>query len=156
ALMSLNLVGPDGLQKPMTVVAVDGNFLHTPGVVSATSGFPVLDIHVASRFDVVIDFSQFAVGQSAYLAEVTTTPQFVSSPTPPDPAPGLPIGKVLMRFDIIGNAIIPDTPPIPDTLVELPPIPPAGTYFEWGFRNIAGNNPPGNFRVTHSAIPEND
>jgi FtsP/CotA-like multicopper oxidase with cupredoxin domain len=155
AVMSLNLVGPDGLQKPMTVVAVDGNFLHTPANVSATSGFPQLDIHVASRFDVVIDFSQFAVGQSAYLREIGN-PQFVSNPPPPDPAPGLPIGNVLMRFDIIGNATIPDTPPIPDTLVDLPPIPPAGTYFEWGFRNIAGNNPPGNFRITHSDIPEND
>ena len=156
ALMSVALVDGNGAQKPMTVVAADGNFLHTPGVVSATSGFPQLDIHVASRFDVIIDFSQFAVGQVAYLKEITTTPQFVSSPAPPPLSDGTPIGALLMRFDIIGDATIPDTPAIPSTLVELPPIPPAGTYFEWGFRNIAGNNPPGNFRVTHSAIPEND
>ena len=51
-----------------------------------------------------------------------------------------------MRFDIIGNAIIPDTPPIPNTLVELPPIPPADTYFEWGFRHAG--NPPGTSHLT--------
>jgi FtsP/CotA-like multicopper oxidase with cupredoxin domain len=105
---------------------------------------------------VIIDFSQFTVGQSAYLAEVGN-PQFVSTPPPPDPAPGLPIGNVLMRFDIIGNAIIPDTPPIPDTLVELPSIP-AGSDppFEWGFRFIPGQADGNNFRISHSAIPENN
>jgi FtsP/CotA-like multicopper oxidase with cupredoxin domain len=157
AVMSLNLVGPDGLQKPMTVVAVDGNLMHEPADVSATSGFPQLDIHVASRFDVIIDFSQFSVGQSAYLREVTATPQFVSTPPPPDPAPGLPIGNVLMRFDIIGNATIPDTPPIPDTLVELPDMPPGdAAYFEWGFRFIPGQADGNNFRVSHSSVPENN
>jgi FtsP/CotA-like multicopper oxidase with cupredoxin domain len=153
--VAVNLVGPDGAQKPMTVVAVDGNFLHTPADVSSTSTPNNLEIHVSSRFDVIIDFSQFQVGQSAYLREVTTTPQFVSNPPPPDPAPGLPIGNVLMRFDIIGNTIIPDTPPIPSTLIELPPIPAASSPpFEWGFRFIPGR--PNAFRISHSAIPENN
>jgi FtsP/CotA-like multicopper oxidase with cupredoxin domain len=151
----VRLVGPDGAQKPMTVIAVDANFLHHPADVSATSDPTQLDIHVASRFDVVIDFSQFSVGQSAYLAEVGN-PQFVSNTPIPDPAPGLPIGNVLMRFDIVGNAIIPDTPPIPDTLVELPPIPAEGSYFEWGFRFIPGQADGNNFRISHSAIPENN
>jgi FtsP/CotA-like multicopper oxidase with cupredoxin domain len=155
ALMSVKLVDSTGAQKPMTVVAVDGNFLHTPADVSATSTPSQLDIHVASRFDVIVDFSQFQVGEVAYLREVGT-PQFVSNPPPPPLADGTPIGNLLVRFDIVGNAIIPDTPPIPSTLVELPPIPAEGTYWEWGFRNIAGNNPPGNFRITHSAIAEND
>ncbi len=157
--VAVSLVGPDGSQKRMTVVAADANFLHQPADVSATSGFPSLDINVASRFDVIIDFSQFQVGQSAYLREDTTTPQFVSTPTPPDPAPGLPIGNVLMRFDIIGNAIIPDTPPIPNTLVELPPIPPAAPGvdpFEWGFRFIPGQADGNNFRVSHSDVTDND
>jgi FtsP/CotA-like multicopper oxidase with cupredoxin domain len=155
AAVSVRLVGPDGAQKPMTVIAVDANFLHHPADVSATSDPTQLDIHVASRFDVVIDFSQFSVGQSAYLAEVGN-PQFVSNTPIPDPAPGLPIGNVLMRFDIVGNAIIPDTPPIPDTLVELPPIPAEGSYFEWGFRFIPGQADGNNFRISHSAIPENN
>ncbi len=152
---TLSLHGPDGAQKPMTVVSSDGNLLHEPADCSATSGFPLLEVHVASRMDVVIDFSQFSVGQSVYLKENTQTPQFVSTPTPPDPAPGVPIGTVVMRFDVVGNAIIPDTPPIPDTLVELPPIPAASNPpFEWGFRFIPGR--PNAFRVSHSAIPENN
>ncbi|MEK6300946.1 MAG: multicopper oxidase family protein [Acidobacteriota bacterium] len=156
----LTLHGPDGLQKPLTVVAADGNLLATPATVSATSTpFTRLEVHVSSRMDVVIDFSQFSVGQSVYLKENTQTPQFVSTPTPPDPAPGLPIGTVLMRFDVIGNAIIPDTPPIPSTLTELPPIPPAASGvdpFEWGFRFIPGQADGNSFRVSHSSTAENN
>lgn len=152
---TLSLHGPDGAQKPMTVVSADGNLLHEPADCSATSGFPLLEVHVASRMDVVIDFSQFSIGDSVYLKENTQNPQFVSTPTPPDPAPGVPIGTVVMRFDVVGNAIIPDTPPIPDTLAELPPIPAASDPpFEWGFRFIPGR--PNAFRVSHSAIPENN
>ena len=152
---TLSLHGPDGLQKPMTVVAADGNLLRTPADVSATSTPNLLEVHVSSRIDVIIDFSQFSIGQSVYLKENTQTPQFVSSPTPPDPAPGLPIGTVMMRFDVVGNAIIPDTPPIPSTLTELPPVPAASTPpFEWGFRFIGGR--PNAFRVSHSAVPENN
>jgi FtsP/CotA-like multicopper oxidase with cupredoxin domain len=157
--VAVSLVGPDGNQKPMTVVAVDGNLMHEPADVSATSGFPSLEIHVASRFDVIIDFSQFQVGQSVYLREDTTTPQFVSNPPPPDPAPGLPIGNVLMRFDVVGNTIIPDTPPIPDTLVELPPIPPPAPgvdAFEWGFRFIPGQADGNNFRISHSTTTDDN
>jgi FtsP/CotA-like multicopper oxidase with cupredoxin domain len=154
---TLSLHGPDGAQKTMTVVAADGNLLRTPADVSATSGFPLLEVHVASRMDVVIDFSQFSVGQSVYLKENTQTPQFVSSPTPPDPAPGVPIGTVVMRFDIIGNTILPDTPPIPATLTDLPPIPAASSPpFEWGFRFIPGQADGNNFRVSHSSIPEDN
>lgn len=155
---ALSLIGPDGAQKTMTVVASDGNLMHQPGDVSSTSGFPILDVNVASRMDVIIDFSQFTVGQSVYLKENTATPQFVSTPTPPDPAPGLPIGAVVMKFDVVGNAIIPDTPPIPNTLTELPPIPAAqpGGPFEWGFRFIPGQADGNNFRVSHSSIPDDN
>jgi len=152
---TLSLHGPDGAQKPMTVVASDGNLLRQPADVSATSTPNLLEVHVSSRMDVIIDFSQFTVGQSVYLKENTQTPQFVSSPTPPDPAPGVPIGTVVMRFDVVGNTIIPDTPPIPATLTELPPIPAASTPpFEWGFRFVAGR--PNAFRVSHSSIPEDN
>lgn len=154
---TLSLHGPDGAQKPMTVVASDGNLLAQPADCSATSGFPLLEVHVASRMDVVIDFSQFSVGQSVYLKENTQTPQFVATPTPPDAAPGVPIGTVVMRFDVVGNAIIPDTPPIPSTLTTLPPIPAASTPpFEWGFRFIPGQADGNNFRVSHSAVPESN
>lgn len=156
---NFSLHGPTGAQKPMTVVAVDGNLLRTPADVSATSGFPTVEVHVASRIDVVIDFSQFNTGDSVYLVENTQTPQFVSTPTPPDPAPGIPIGKVVMRFDVVGNTIIPDTPPIPSTLTDLPPIPPAAPGvdpFEWGFRFIPGQPDGNNFRVSHSTTTDDN
>jgi FtsP/CotA-like multicopper oxidase with cupredoxin domain len=155
---NFSLHGPDGAQKPMTVISADGNLLHTPADVSGVlGGNPTIEVHVASRMDVIIDFSQFSVGQSVYLKENTQTPQFVSTPTPPDPAPGVPIGTVVMRFDVIGNATIPDTPPIPSTLIDLPPIPAASTPpFEWGFRFIPGQADGNNFRVSHSSIPEDN
>ncbi|MFY9607904.1 MAG: multicopper oxidase domain-containing protein [Blastocatellia bacterium] len=156
---TLSLHGPDGAQKPMTVVASDGNLLREPADSSATSGFPLLEVHVASRMDVVIDFSQFSVGQSVYLKENVQTPQFVSNPTPPPVATGVPIGTVVMRFDVVGNAIIPDTPPIPSTLTELPPIPaaaPGVDPFEWGFRFIPGQPDGNNFRISHSNIAEDN
>src|SRR4029078_2520461 len=85
---SLKLIGPDGQQKPMTVGAVDANFLHNPVDVSATSTPSSLDVFVSMRFDVVIDFSQFPVGSSVYLRE--NAPQNVTGggPALPDPAPG--------------------------------------------------------------------
>jgi FtsP/CotA-like multicopper oxidase with cupredoxin domain len=158
----LSFHGPDGLQRTMTVISADGNLLHEPADCSATSGFPRLEVHVASRMDVIIDFSQFSVGQSAYMVENTQNPplgQFVATPTPPDPAPGIPIGRVLMRFDVIGNTIIPDTPAIPDTLIELPPVPaaaPGVDPFEWGFRFIPGQPDGNSFRVSHSTTTDDN
>jgi FtsP/CotA-like multicopper oxidase with cupredoxin domain len=127
----LRLVKPDGTQASWTVVAADANFLHTPWQISSGD----LRIFVASRYDVIVDFSQFPVGSSVYLREGQA--QNVGVPTP-DPAPGLPIANVLMRFDVVGDAIIPDTPPIPDTLVELPPIPTPDAFFEWTFKLVGG------------------
>jgi FtsP/CotA-like multicopper oxidase with cupredoxin domain len=124
----LRLVDSNGTQRPWTVVAVDANFLRTPWQISSGN----LTIFVASRYDVIVDFSQFPVGSSVYLRE--NAQQFVSTPQPPDPAPGLSINNVLMRFDVVGDAIIPDTPPIPDTLVDLPTMPPPAAFFEWRFQ----------------------
>jgi FtsP/CotA-like multicopper oxidase with cupredoxin domain len=124
----LRLVDSNGTQRPWTVVAVDANFLRTPWQISSGN----LTIFVASRYDVIVDFSQFPVGSSVYLRE--NAQQFVSAPQPPDPAPGLSINNVLMRFDVVGDAIIPDTPPIPDTLVDLPTMPPPAAFFEWRFQ----------------------
>jgi FtsP/CotA-like multicopper oxidase with cupredoxin domain len=82
------------------------------------------------RYDVIIDFSKLPVGRSCYIRE--DEPQNVGVATP-DPAPGLPIENILMRFDVVGEATIPDTPPIPNTLVELPPLPTPTDCFQWRF-----------------------
>jgi FtsP/CotA-like multicopper oxidase with cupredoxin domain len=123
---TLRLVAPSGNQAPWTVVAADANFLRDPWEISSGD----LSVFVASRYDVIIDFSQFQTGQSVYLRENTVQNVGV---TTPDPAPGLPIGNVLMRFDVVGNATIPDTPPIPATLVNLPPIPTPSSCQQWRF-----------------------
>jgi FtsP/CotA-like multicopper oxidase with cupredoxin domain len=123
---NLMLVDSDGVQKTWTVVAVDANFLRTPWQPTGN-----LLIPVASRYDVIIDFAQFPVGTSVYLRE--NAPQFVSVGATPI-SNNLPVENVLMRFDVIGNTIIPDTPPIPSTLVELPPIPEPDAFFEWRFQ----------------------
>jgi FtsP/CotA-like multicopper oxidase with cupredoxin domain len=126
---TLRVVGPNGSQAPMTVVAVDANFLRNPWVISNTD----LTIFVASRYDVIIDFAQFPIGSKVYLRE--NAPQNVGFPAPSDsPMPaGLAIENVLMRFDVIGNATIPDTPPIPNTLVNLPALPTPTVCHQWRF-----------------------
>ena len=111
----LSLIKPDGTQGTMNVVAVDANFLEHP---FALNNAP-LNIQVAMRFDVVIDFSEFPAGSSVYLKEAAVQNVGVATP---DPAPGLPIGNVLMRFDVVNREVWfpPDTPPIPQTLCQMP------------------------------------
>ncbi|MGH8237330.1 MAG: multicopper oxidase family protein [Steroidobacteraceae bacterium] len=62
---NLSVIRPDGTQAPMTIVAVDANFLQSP----ATLTNRTLDVFVAMRFDVIIDLSAFPAGTSAYLKE---------------------------------------------------------------------------------------
>jgi FtsP/CotA-like multicopper oxidase with cupredoxin domain len=117
----------------MTVVAVDANFLEHPFVLNTGP----LTVFVASRYDVIIDFSAFPAGTKLYLKEAAA--QNVGVPTP-DPAPGLPIGNVLMRFDVVNREFwFPaDTPPVPGTLCEMPdPLVPDAS-FQWDFTLVSG------------------
>jgi FtsP/CotA-like multicopper oxidase with cupredoxin domain len=124
---NLSLIKPNGTQGPITVVAVDANFLEHPFDLSTRT----LDLFVAMRFDVIIDFSAFEIGDKVYLKENAAQNVGVAAP---DPLPsGLAIENVLMRFDVIGNTIIPDTPPIPADLIDMPdPLVPDAS-FEWRF-----------------------
>ncbi|HYP26462.1 MAG TPA: multicopper oxidase domain-containing protein [Blastocatellia bacterium] len=126
---NLSLIKPDGTQGTITVVAVDANFLEHPFDISNRT----LDVFVAMRFDVIIDFAAFPVGSKVYLKE--NAPQNVTAggPPHPDPAPGLPMTNVLMRFDVVGNTIIPDTPAVPADLVEMPDPMVPDASFEWRF-----------------------
>lgn len=124
---NLKLIKPDGTQATITVVAVDANFLEHPFDISDRT----LDVFVAMRFDVIIDFAQFPVGSKVYLRE--NAPQNVGVAAPEPLPPGLAIENVLMRFDVVGDTIIPDTPPIPADLIEMPdPLVPDAS-FEWRF-----------------------
>jgi FtsP/CotA-like multicopper oxidase with cupredoxin domain len=129
---NLSLIKPDGSQGTMTVVAVDANFLEHPFDLNTRT----LDIFVAMRYDVIIDFSQFPVGSKVYLKEAAA--QNVGAPAP-DPLPsGLAIENVLMRFDVVDGIFIPDTPPIPANLIAMPNLPSPDATFEWRFTLEAG------------------
>ena len=64
---TLSLIRPDGTQAPITVVAVDANFTTSPFVLTDRP----LNVQVAMRFDIVIDFAAFPAGTSVYLKEAT-------------------------------------------------------------------------------------
>lgn len=130
---NLSLIRPNGTQAPLTVVAVDANFLPSPFVLSDRP----LDVQVAMRYDVIIDFAAFPAGSSVYLKEATAQNVGV---VVADPAPGLPIGNVLMRFDVINREpwFPADTPAVPAVLTQMPdPIVPDAS-FQWNFTLVAG------------------
>jgi FtsP/CotA-like multicopper oxidase with cupredoxin domain len=144
---NLSLIGSDGLQKPFTVVAVDANFMQTPFVISNRN----LQIPVATRYDIIIDFAQFAAGTSVYLRE--NAAQFVGVATP-DPAPGLAIGNVLMRFDVVNREswFPADTPAIPGNLGPYPdPIVPTVSH-RWEFTR---SGDPLRFRINGQVFDHN-
>jgi FtsP/CotA-like multicopper oxidase with cupredoxin domain len=144
---NLALIGSDGQQKPMTLVAFDANFLAQPVVISNRD----LLIPVASRADVIIDFSQFAAGTSVYLREAQA--QFVGVTTA-DPAPNLPIGNVALRFDVVNreSSFPADTPPIPSTLIAMPPTIVPDRSFEWRFTR---DGDPVRFRINGQVFDHN-
>jgi FtsP/CotA-like multicopper oxidase with cupredoxin domain len=130
---NLSLIRPDGTQAPITMIAADANFLESPVTLTNRT----LDVFVAMRFDVVIDFSAFPAGTSVYLKEQAAQNVGVAVA---DPAPGLPIGNVLMRFDVVNREpwFPADTPPIPAVLATMPdPIVPDAS-FQWDFTLVAG------------------
>jgi FtsP/CotA-like multicopper oxidase with cupredoxin domain len=156
----LSLIKPDGTVGQMVVVATDANFLEGPVTVDGTStngGGPggALRVSVAERYDVIIDFAQFPAGSMVYLRE--NAQQFVSDPPPPDPAPGLDIRNVLLRFDIVNPEtwFPPDTPPIPAVLTTYPALPPTQRTFTWQFTRDPAGSVPRLFRINQLAFDAN-
>jgi len=130
---NLSLIRPNGTQAPITVVAVDANFVASPFVLTDRP----LTVEVAMRYDVIIDFAAFPAGTSVYLKEATAQNVGV---VVADPALGLPIGNVLMRFDVVNRELLfpPDTPALPAVLTQMPdPIVPDAT-FQWNFTLVDG------------------
>ena len=117
----------------MTIVSADGNTVATPIVLTDRP----LQLWPALRMDVVIDFAAYPAGTSLYLREAAAQNVGVAVP---DPAPGLPIGNVVMRFDVVNKeSWFPnDTPPIPSVLTQMPdPIVPEAS-FQWDFTLVSG------------------
>jgi FtsP/CotA-like multicopper oxidase with cupredoxin domain len=130
---NLSLIRPDGTQAPIKVVAVDANFLESPFDLTNRP----LNVQVAMRFDIVIDFAAFPAGSSVYLKEDAAQNVGVAVA---DPAPGLPIGNVLLRFDVVNREpqFPADPPAVPATLIQMPdPIVPDAS-FQWEFTLVGG------------------
>jgi FtsP/CotA-like multicopper oxidase with cupredoxin domain len=151
----ISLIKPDGSVGTMTVIATDGNLLEHPLPVDAganagnsnSTTAPIVPgairVSVAERYDVIIDFAEFPAGSKLYLKENRTmfvNPGNVSTGLPP----GLNIGNVLLRFDVVNREpwFPPDTPPIPSTLTTYPTLPATDNNWEWQFvRDPAGTVP---------------
>ena len=167
AQWDLVLRGPTGDIETMTVIATDANFLDHPVPVDDSAanlnntnaieagvlnGVPqmvietpgAVRVNVAERYDVIIDFGQFPVGSSLYLTDGGAGRVQNVGVVFPGLPPNVPINKVLMRFDVVNREtwFPQDTPPIPETLCEYPPICTPDTTFTWNFtRDPVGSNP---------------
>jgi FtsP/CotA-like multicopper oxidase with cupredoxin domain len=168
AQWDLRLIGPTGNIETITVIATDANFLEHPvpvdaganaansnAVVGATIVTPgALRVNVAERYDFIIDFGNFNPGDKLYLTEVRS--QNVNdtgsgNTNPPGLPPGLNIGNVVLRFDVVNREswFPADTPAIPQTLCTMPdPIVP-DTFFEWQFNRDPVGTVPRLFKVNH-------
>ena len=141
----ISLIKPDGSVGTMVVVATDGNLLQNPIPVDAGANAgnsnsitaPIVPgairVSVAERYDVVIDFAPFPAGSKLYLKENRT--MSVGNPSPDPLPPGLNIGNVLLQFNVVNREpwFPPDTPPIPATLTEYPPLTAIDNTWEWQF-----------------------
>jgi FtsP/CotA-like multicopper oxidase with cupredoxin domain len=161
----LQLVKPDGSFGTLVVVGTDANFLEHPipvdaGVNAGNSNSTVapnnvvgaLRVSVAERYDVIIDFKDFAAGSKLYLKEAA--PQFVGAASP-DPLPaGLAIENVVMQFNVVNTEwwFPPDTPPIPSTLCTYPTLPATNTTFEWQFVRDPVGTVPRLFKINNRAF----
>ena len=165
AQWDLTLIGPTGDIETIVVIATDANFLEHPvpldaganagnsnAVVGATIVTPgALRVNVAERYDFIIDFSKYPPGSKLYLKEATSQNVNPGNVNPPGLPPGLNIGNVVMRFDVVNREtwFPADTPAIPETLCTMPdPIVP-DTFFEWQFNRDPVGTVPRLFKVNH-------
>jgi FtsP/CotA-like multicopper oxidase with cupredoxin domain len=163
AQWDLTLIGPTGDVETIVVIATDANFLEHPvpldaganagnsnAVVGATIVTPgALRVNVAERYDFIIDFSKYANGTKLYLKEATSQNVNPGNVNPPGLPPGLNIGNVVMRFDVVTREtwFPADTPDIPATLCTMPdPIVP-DTTFVWNFNRDPVGTVPRLFKI---------
>jgi FtsP/CotA-like multicopper oxidase with cupredoxin domain len=98
---------------------------------------------------VIIDFAQFNPGDKLYLTDGGAgRVQNVGVAVTGLP-PNVPINKVLMRFDVVNREtwFPQDTPPIPTTLCEYPPLCEPDTTFTWNFTRDPVGAVPRFFRI---------
>jgi len=180
AQWDLKLIGPTGTSacETMTVVATDANFLehavpvddspanagNSNSVVGNTIQTPgSIRVNVAERYDVIIDFGKYPVGTFLYLGDFgPNRSQNVNdtgsgNTNPPGLPPGLNIGNVIMRFEVVNREtwFPQDTPAIPDPLCTFPPICEPDTTFEWNFNRDPATANPRLFRINNRVFDAN-
>lgn len=163
ASWDLTLIDPNGNVATINVIATDANFLEHPIPLDAGANAgnsnsltaPIvpgaLRVNVAERYDVVVDFAQWPAGSKLYLREQATQSVNPGNVNPPGLPPGLNIGNVVMRFDVVEleNWFPRDTPALPETLCEYPPICTPDTTFEWQFVRDPVGAVPRLFRINN-------
>lgn len=162
--------GTTGAVETMTCIATDANFLEHPvpvddgvnaGNTNAITGNVIntpgaIRVNVAERYDVIIDFAKYNVGDKLYLTDVRS-----QSVNPGNVFPGLPatfnIGNVILRFDVVNKEtwFPTDTPDIPETLCTYPPICTPDTTFEWQFNRDPAGSVPRLFRINNRVFDVN-
>ena len=160
---NLTLIQPDGSIGTIVVVATDANFLEHPIPVDAGANAgnsnadnnPIvpgaLRVNVAERYDVIIDFAKYPAGSFVYLKENAVQNVNPGNVNPPGLPPGLNIGNVVMRFDVVAREpwFPKDTPAIPETLCQYPPICEPDSTFEWQFVRDPVGSVPRLFRINN-------
>jgi FtsP/CotA-like multicopper oxidase with cupredoxin domain len=122
------LANASGVAQPMIQIANDGNLLPHPVTL-----FELDEQGIAERYDIVIDFSQYAIGEKLHLVNLADhwdpeneelngkkpirdlTMAEALSGASPDPC----VGRFL-EFRIVRNPVKPDVSRVPDTLIPNP------------------------------------
>jgi FtsP/CotA-like multicopper oxidase with cupredoxin domain len=122
------LANASGVPQLITQIANDGNLLPHPVILSETA-----EMGIAERYDIVIDFSQYALGDKLHLVNLAEhwDPETVElngrkpiadltmaaalSGTSPDPC----VGRFL-EFIVVRNPATPDVSRVPSTLIPNP------------------------------------
>jgi FtsP/CotA-like multicopper oxidase with cupredoxin domain len=122
------LANASGVPQLITQIANDGNLLPHPVILSETA-----EMGIAERYDIVIDFSQYALGDKLHLVNLAEhwDPETVElngrkpiadltmaaalSGTSPDPC----VGRFL-EFIVVRNPATPDMSRVPSTLIPNP------------------------------------
>ncbi|HMF97252.1 MAG TPA: multicopper oxidase domain-containing protein, partial [Vicinamibacterales bacterium] len=122
------LANAAGFSQPMTQIANDGNLLPRPVTLFETD-----EMGIAERYDIVIDFSQFQVGEKLHLvnlADHSNVAQGVLDGQKPVTDLTMPqalfgnsadpcVGRFL-EFRVVRDPAVPDQSQVPDVLIPNP------------------------------------
>ncbi|HXI30253.1 MAG TPA: multicopper oxidase domain-containing protein [Vicinamibacterales bacterium] len=119
--LKIALVNASGQAQPIVQIANDGNLLPHPVTLTALD-----EQGIAERYDVVIDFSKYSIGDTLHLVNLAehedgrgpkTDLSIAAALSGSSPDPG--VGRFL-QFVVVRDPAVPDASRIPDTLIPNP------------------------------------